>query len=70
MADLVALVKEIAMMPIREISTDDILNIKDMNEIRGSEFKDVEAALKSVVPSVSKHTIMELDVWRKEKGQF
>lgn len=69
MADLTVLVKEIAMMPVREISTEELLKIKDMNEIRGIEIRDVEAALKIVVPSVSKHTISELESWRREKGQ-
>ena len=68
MADLVALIKEIAMMPVREIPTEKLLEIKDMNEIRGIEFKDFEASFKIVAPSVSKHTIVEFDEWRKEKG--
>jgi SpoVK/Ycf46/Vps4 family AAA+-type ATPase len=40
-----------------------------MSEIRGIEIKDFEAALKTVTPSVSKHTLLELELWRKEKGQ-
>jgi|LauGreDrversion4_2_1035121.scaffolds.fasta_scaffold484388_2 SpoVK/Ycf46/Vps4 family AAA+-type ATPase len=68
MADLVVLVKEMAMMPVREIPTDQLLQIKDMNEIRPIELKDFQSAMRSVVPSVSKHTIVELENWRKEKG--
>ena len=69
MADLVSLVKEVAMMPVREIPTEKLMEIKDMNEIRGIEMKDIESAMKVVVPSVSKHTILEFENWRREKGQ-
>ena len=69
MADLVSLVKEVAMMPVREIPTEKLMEIKDMNEIRGIEMKDIESGMKVVVPSVSKHTILEFENWRKENGQ-
>lgn len=68
MADLITLVKETAMTPVREIPTEQLMLIKDMNEIRGVELRDFEAAMKVVTPSVSKHTISELENWRKEKG--
>ena len=68
MADLVVLVKEIAMMPVREIPTEELLLIKDMSSVRGIKFQDIEQAVKIVVPSVSKHTVAELESWRREKG--
>ena len=69
MADMVALIKEMAMMPVREIPTEFLLQIKDMNDIRAVDIRDFHSALKQVVPSVSKQSIMEFDKWRKEKGQ-
>ena len=68
MADLQALVKEMAMMPVREIPTELLLQIKDMNEIRVVDIRDFESALKLVSPSVSKQSILEFEKWRKEKG--
>jgi len=41
-----------------------------MNDIRGIEIKDFQKACTTVPPSVSKSTIMELELWRKEKGQI
>lgn len=64
-----SLVKEAAMMPVREIPTEKLLQLKDMNEIRMVGIKDLKAASKIVAPSVSKHTIEEFENWRKEKGQ-
>jgi spastin len=69
MADLTTLIQEMAMLPVRELPTEELLQIKDVNDIRGIEMRDVEAALKIIVPSVSKHTIQEFEKWRKEKGQ-
>jgi len=54
MADMVALIKEMAMMPVREIPTEQLLEIKDMNEIRAVDLRDFNLALKQVAPSVSK----------------
>jgi SpoVK/Ycf46/Vps4 family AAA+-type ATPase len=48
MADLSVVVKEIAMMPIREMATDQLLQIKDMNDIRPVGVKDMAAALRIV----------------------
>ncbi len=67
-ADLVFLVKEAAMQPVREIPTEKLLLIKDMTEIRGVQVKDFEAAMKAVTPSVSKATIAEFEKWQKEKS--
>ena len=70
MADLVTYIKEVAMQPVREIPTEQLLQIKDMSEIRPLEFRDFEQGAQRVAPSVSKHTLEELDRWRKEKGQL
>lgn len=67
-ADLVSLIKEVAMMPIREIPTEKLLEMKDMSEIRPVNLEDFKNALRIVSPSVSHHTIAEFDKWRKEKG--
>ena len=67
-ADLITLIREVAMMPVREIPTEKLLEIKDMNEIRAASFEDFKTALRIVSPSVSPHTIAEFDLWRREKG--
>ena len=46
MADMVALIKEMAMMPVREIPTEQLLEIKDMNDIRPVDLRDFNLALK------------------------
>ena len=46
MADMVALIKEMAMMPVREIPTEQLLEIKDMNDIRAVDLSDFNLALK------------------------
>ncbi|CDW76465.1 atpases of the aaa+ class [Stylonychia lemnae] len=69
-ADLVSVIKEVAMMPIREISTEKLMELKDLTEIRPVHLDDFTTALKIVSPSVSSHTIQEFDEWRREKGQI
>ncbi len=39
-ADLITLIREVAMMPVREIPTEKLLEIKDMNDIRPASFDD------------------------------
>jgi SpoVK/Ycf46/Vps4 family AAA+-type ATPase len=46
MADMVALIKEMAMMPVREIPTEQLLEIKDMNDIRAVDLSDFNLSLK------------------------
>lgn len=46
MADLTTLVKEVAMMPLREVPSDQFLNIKSADDLRPSTFQDVETAMK------------------------
>ena len=68
MADLTVVIKDMAMMPIREIPQEKILEIKGMEDIREITKDDFQAALRNVSPSVSKHTILQFELWRKEKG--
>lgn len=67
-SDIVCLVRDAAMMPLREIPTDQLLQIKDVNEIRGVTVDDFYKSMKNIVPSVSRHSIMEFENWMKEKG--
>lgn len=56
-ADLISLIKEVAMMPIREIPTEKLIEMKDLEEIRPVNLMDFKNSLKIVSPSVSHHTI-------------
>lgn len=56
------------MMPVREIPTEQLLQIKDVNDIRGVAIEDFHKAMRSVVPSVSKKSIREFENWMQEKG--
>jgi len=69
MADLNMVVKEAAMIPIREVPTDELMKIEDMTSIRKTGLEDFRTSLRSNAPSVSKGTMQEFDDWRKEKGQ-
>ncbi len=57
MADLECVIRDMAMMPIREIPTEKLLEITDMSDIRPVESRDFQASLKNIAPSVSKQTI-------------
>lgn len=67
-ADLITLIKEVAMMPIRDIPTEQLLELKNMDDIRPVVLEDFKNSMRIVSPSVSHHTILEFDLWRKEKG--
>ena len=67
-ADLMAVIREVAMMPIREIPTERLIEIKDMNDVRAVNFEDFRIAMRAISPSVSHNTIKEFELWRKEKG--
>lgn len=58
-ADLAALCKEAAMIPVREIPTNQILKLKDQNSFRKISGSDFAKAMKIVCPSVSPQTILE-----------
>ena len=62
-SDLQAVVKEAAMNPVRELTTEQLMQIKDTNEIRAINLQDFKAALKSFSPSVSKATLNDFDAW-------
>ena len=68
-ADISSLISEAAMNPVREIPTEQLLEIKDMKDIRGINIDDFKKAMKDIVPSVSKSTLDTFENWRKEKGQ-
>lgn len=57
------------MHPVRELSSDELLNIKDSKAIRKVSIDDFRQAVASQSPSVSASTIAEFDKWRKDKGQ-
>jgi len=56
-ADLSSLCKEAAMMPIREISPEKLMKLKDSTHVRKVCLRDFEEALRSIKPSVSKQSI-------------
>ena len=45
------------------------MEIKGMEDIREIDMNDFRAALKNVSPSISKQTILQFELWRKDKGQ-
>jgi SpoVK/Ycf46/Vps4 family AAA+-type ATPase len=56
-ADLQFIVKEAAMAPIRELSSEVLMMLKDTIEIRPLTLEDFKKVLKENQPSVSKETI-------------
>jgi len=68
-ADLQMVIKEAAMIPVRELPTEELMKIKDMTSIRPIGLDDFKLSLKSNSPSVSQQTIDDFDTWRKERGQ-
>ena len=67
-ADLNSFIKEAAMAPIRELTTEQLMALQDTKQIRGVTLQDFKNARKVVAPSVSKATIEEFAKWQKEKG--
>ena len=66
-ADLSSLVKEAAMMPVREIAAEKLMEA-DANTIRGLQKRDFTEARKVVRPSVSKKTIVEFEQWQEDNS--
>jgi SpoVK/Ycf46/Vps4 family AAA+-type ATPase len=62
-ADLNAFVKEAAMAPIREMTTEQLMNLEDTSAIRGINLQDFKNARRVVAPSVSNATIAEFMAW-------
>ncbi len=56
-ADLSSLCKEAAMMPIREISPEKLMKLKDSSHVRKVCLRDFEGALRIIKPSVSRQSI-------------
>ena len=63
-ADLTALVKEVAMHPVRELEPGAILQMRK-EDIRPVKIKDFENSIKVIRPSVSAKSIMEYTKWHK-----
>ena len=51
------------MAPVRELTTEQLMAIKDTKEIRAITVADFKAALKQFAPSVSKNTLDEFAAW-------
>ena len=47
------------MQPVRELTSEQLMQIKDTSEVRPITLKDFEKALKAFAPSVSKATLEE-----------
>ena len=62
-ADLNAFVKEAAMAPIREMTTEQLMSLEDTSAIRGINLQDFKNARKVIAPSVSNATIAEFMAW-------
>ena len=68
-ADLNQVVKEAAMIPLREIPPDQLMNLENTEAIRPINLDDFRASLRQNAPSVSRETIEEFDAWRRSKGE-
>ena len=55
-ADLKALIKDVAMQPLRDVTPDNLVSM-DVANLRPVTRRDFEASMRSVVPSVSRATI-------------
>ena len=56
------------MAPVRELTSEQLMSIKDTSEMRPIGLKDYEAALKAFAPSVSQATLDDFDSWQKRTG--
>jgi len=68
-ADLNQVVKEAAMIPLREIPPDQLISLANTEAIRPINLDDFRASLRTNAPSVSRQTIQDFDSWRRSKGQ-
>lgn len=68
-ADLNQVIKEAAMIPLREIPPEQLINLENTEAIRPISLDDFKASLKTNSPSVSAQTIEDFDEWRRSKGQ-
>jgi SpoVK/Ycf46/Vps4 family AAA+-type ATPase len=66
-SDITALAKDAAMGPLRSLG--EALLHMSMDQIRPIQFKDFEASLINIRPSVSKQGLKEFEDWAKEFGE-
>ncbi|KAI9743358.1 MAG: hypothetical protein M1818_003204 [Claussenomyces sp. TS43310] len=66
-SDITALAKDAAMGPLRSLG--EALLHMSMDEIRPIQFKDFQASLINIRPSVSKQGLKEFEDWAKEFGE-
>lgn len=57
------------MIPVREIPSEQLMNMENMDSLRPIGLEDFRASLRSNAPSVSRETIQEFEEWRRSKGQ-
>lgn len=67
-SDLVALCREAAMVPIRELSRKDIKNLTDA-QIRHITMRDFEVAMKAIKPSTNEKILQKLRKYAETAGQ-
>ena len=64
-ADLNFVVKEAAMIPMRELSTEELMKLEDVTKIRPISLEDFRTSLKANSPSVSQSTLDEFTEWQQ-----
>ncbi len=69
-ADLNQVVKEAAMIPLREIPPEQLMDMENTTAMRPISLEDFRSSLRTNSPSVSHETIEEFDAWRRSKGQI
>jgi SpoVK/Ycf46/Vps4 family AAA+-type ATPase len=57
------LIKEAAMLPVRELTSEQLSELKDKNDLRPLSLIDFQNARKAIAPSVSEATIEEFMAW-------
>ncbi len=67
-SDLVALCREAAMVPIRDLSRKDIKNLAS-TEVRPITLRDFEVAMKAVKPSTNEQMLQKLRKYAAKTGQ-
>lgn len=66
-SDITALAKDAAMGPLRSLG--EALLHMSMEDIRPIQFKDFEASLINIRPSVSKEGLKEFEDWARQFGE-
>ncbi len=66
-SDITALAKDAAMGPLRSLG--EALLHMSMDQIRPIQFRDFEASLVNIRPSVSKQGLKEFEDWAREFGE-